>query len=136
MDKLSKGEDFGLMAKQYSSEKIKGALGGLWSPIGVGSLAKLYNIIEQECLKIKPGQVAGPVETDNHIFIIKLESKQDQSYEPFEKVQHKIEMSIRAQRRKDAIDNLSNKLMSQAQIGDKTTFIEQCLQAGYDKVKR
>jgi parvulin-like peptidyl-prolyl isomerase len=136
MEKLKAGEDFGALAKQYSYDPVRAPLGGLWTPVGVGSLASPYDVLEAAAVKLEPGQVAEPIETKDHIFILKLESKRAESYEPFEKVQHNVEMSIKYQRRKDAVDKLTTKLMAQADIGDKNTFLELCLQKAYQQAKQ
>jgi parvulin-like peptidyl-prolyl isomerase len=135
MAKLKAGEDFGALAKQYSYDPMRAPLGGLWTPVGVGSLAAPYDVLETAAMKIEPGQVAGPIAAKDHIFILKLESKRAESYEPFERVQHNVETSIKYQRRKDAVDKLTTKLMAQADIGDRNAFMELCLQKAYQQVK-
>jgi parvulin-like peptidyl-prolyl isomerase len=135
MAKLKAGEDFGSLAKVYSYDPVRAPLGGLWTPVSIGSLAPPYDILEKEAVKLEPGQIAGPIETKDHVFILKLESKRLESYDSFEQVQHKIETSIKFQRRKDAVDKLVNKLMAQADIGDKNTFTELCMQKAYEEVK-
>jgi parvulin-like peptidyl-prolyl isomerase len=135
MEKLKAGADFGALAKMYSYDPVRGPLGGLWTPVGTGSLAEPYDVLEQAAAKLEPGQVAEPIENQGHIFILKLESKKAESYEPFEKVQHNVEMSIKYQRRKEAVDKLVDKLMAQADIGDKNTFLEMCLQRAYQETK-
>lgn len=132
---IKSGEDFGALAKKYSMDSVRAPLGGLWTPVGIGSLAAPYDVLETAAVKLEPGQVAEPIETKDHIFILKLESKRAESYEPFEKVQHSVEMSIKYQRRKDAVDKLTDKLMAQADIGDKNAFLELCLQKAYQQVK-
>ena len=135
MEKIKAGEDFGALAKVYSYDPVRAPLGGLWTPVGVGSLAAPYDVLEKEAVKLEPGQVAGPIEAKDHIFILKLESKKAESFEPFEKVQHNVETSIKYQRRKEAVDKLVDKLMAQADIGDKNMFLEMCLQKAYQETK-
>jgi len=134
MEKLKAGEDFVALAKQYSCDPMRAPLGGLWTPVSIGSLAAPYDVLEAEAVKLEPGQVAGPIEANGHIFILKLESKKAESYESFEKVQHTVETSIKFQRRKEAVDKMVNKLMAQADIGDKNTFLELCMQKAYQQV--
>ncbi|MDO8301710.1 MAG: peptidyl-prolyl cis-trans isomerase, partial [Sedimentisphaerales bacterium] len=136
MEKLKAGEDFGALAKQYSYDPVRAPLGGLWTPVSVGSLAAPYDVLETAAAKLEPGQVAGPIEAKDRIFILKLESKRAESYEPFEKVQHTVEISIKLQRRKDAVDKMVNKLMAQADVGDRNVFLELCLQKAYQQVKQ
>jgi parvulin-like peptidyl-prolyl isomerase len=135
MEKLKAGEDFSALAKRYSYDPIRAPLGGLWTPVSVGSLAEPYDVLEAEAIKLEAGEIAGPIETKDHIFILKLESKKAESYEPFEKVQHNIESSIKFQRRKEKVDKLVNKLMAQADVGDRNTFVELCLQKAYKQAK-
>jgi len=134
MEKLKAQEDFGALAKQYSYDPLRAPLGGLWTPVSVGSLAAPYDVLETAAMKLEPGQIAGPIESNGHIFILKLESKRAESYEPFEQVQHTVETSIKFQRRKEAVDKMINKLMAQADIGDRNTFLELCLQKAYQQV--
>ncbi|OHB53892.1 MAG: hypothetical protein A2Y07_10375 [Planctomycetes bacterium GWF2_50_10] len=132
---LNSGGDFGLMAKKYSQEKTRAELGGLWSPVSSGSLAKPYDILETEAAKLQSGQIAGPIEADDHIFIMKLESRREAVYEPFDAVQHKVETSLKFQRRRDAIDALTKKLQTQADIGDQATFVEHCIEKSFNQIE-
>ena len=125
-----------LLRKRYSYGFRAGAAGWAVDAGGVGSLAAPYDVLETEAVKLEPEQVAEPIEAEDHIFILKLESKRAESYEPFEKVQHNVEMSIKLQRRKDAVDKLTAKLMEQADVGDKNMFLELCLQKAYQQVKQ
>lgn len=135
MDRIKAGEDFGTLAKVYSYDPVRAPLGGLWTPVGAGSLAEPYDVLEKEAAKLEPGQLAGPIDAKGHIFILKLESKKNESFEPFEKVQHKVETSIKYERRKEAVDKMVDTLMSQADIGDKNMFLEMCLQKAYQETK-
>ena len=81
--RIKAGEDFGTLAQKYS-HGLGWEIGKLWQP---GSLASPYDVLAAEAEKIEPGQIAGPIETAEHIFIMKLEEKQSASFEPFEKVQ-------------------------------------------------
>jgi parvulin-like peptidyl-prolyl isomerase len=132
--RLKAGNDFAALAKEFSNDS-KAELGGLWSPVSLGSLARPYDAIEREIAKLKPGEVAGPVDLQGHIFIIKLESRQAGGYEPFETVQHEVQTRLKLQRKKDSVDNLTTKLMSEADIGDREQFTELCLQKAFQKIK-
>jgi len=125
------GADFGELAKQYSHGHRQ-AFGGLWQPVQPGSLAKPYDILAAEAEKIKQGQIAGPIETEGHIFIMKLEEKQTKSYKPFEEVQRQIKEKIIIDRRKEAIDKLDAELMRQVVLSGKDEFIDFCLEKIYE----
>jgi len=130
MKRLRQGEAFGELAKQYSNGH-RAMFGGLWKPLQPGSLAEPYDILAGEAERIKPGQIAGPVEAGEHIFIVKLEEKRQRSFEPFEKVQSQIEARILFDRRKKAVDEFSAKLAEQAAIVEKDEFIDFCLEKIY-----
>ncbi len=132
IERLKKGEDFGELAKEYSYGH-RAAQGGLWNPVQLGSLAEPYDVLEKAAAKLQVGQIAGPVETDGHIFIMKLESKREQNFKPFEEVQHEVEKRLIFKRRQDTLENLVDKYVKQADIGDTETFIDMCLDEIYRK---
>ena len=47
---------------------------------------------------MKPGEVAGPIDKENHIFIMQLVEYQPKSVEPFEKVQNQVKADITVER--------------------------------------
>ena len=130
LEQIREGEDFGELAKQYSHGHRR-LFGGLWKPLQPESLAEPYDILAAEAERIEPGQIAGPIEAGEHIFIMKLEEKRARSVEPFEKVQKEIEAQITLDRRKKVIDELEAKLMQQAELGEKNEFIDFCLEKIY-----
>ncbi len=130
MERLHRGEDFNDVAKLYS-HGYNASTGGRWKPVQPESLAKPYDILAIEAEKIQPGQIAGPIEADGHIFIMKLIDKQKKTVEPFEKVQKQLEAKIDFDCRKQAADKFGAKLVQQAQIGSKDEFINFCLRKIY-----
>ena len=76
---IKSGEDFGELAKKYSHGDWR-AFGGLWRSLQPSSLAEPYDILAAEADKIEPGEVAGPIVTKQHIFIMKLQEKQIAGY--------------------------------------------------------
>ncbi len=130
VERLKKGEDFGKLAKQYSHGH-RASFGGLWQPVQPSSLAKPYDAIAAEANKIETGQIAGPIEAGEHIFIVKLEEKTPKSFEPLEKVQKEVEAKIIFDRRKKVADEFSAKLVQQAALNEKDRFIDFCLEKIY-----
>ncbi len=130
LERIESGEDFGELAKEYSHGHMK-AFGGLWKPVGPQSLIAPYDILATEAKKIEPGQVAGPITTTGHVFIMKLEAKQTAGYEPFEKVQNKVEDAIRLERRNDVVSRINEKLIQQAEFSETEEFIDFCLEEIY-----
>lgn len=124
------GEDFGEVAKKHSHGH-RAMFGGLWKPLRPSSLAEPYDILAAEAEKLEPGQIAGPIESGEHLFIMKLEEKQVTNAEPFEKVQKEIEQTIELERRKKAVDELEAKLLQQAALSNIDAFIDFCLEKIY-----
>ena len=58
---------------------------------------------------------------------MKLEENQAANVEPFEKVQDQVRARINFERRKEAMDKLSAKLVQQAAVSRKDEFIDYCL---------
>jgi parvulin-like peptidyl-prolyl isomerase len=130
VERARKGEDFGQLAKKFS-QGHRASYGGLWSPVQPGSLAQPYDVLEKAAEELKAGQISEPIEADGHIFIMKLENKQERSFKPFEEVQHELERRLRLKQREKIFENLLAKYEQQADIGDVETFIELCLQEIY-----
>jgi len=126
MGKIRNGEDFAEVAKNYSNG-FRSSVGGLWSPVVPGSLASPYDILEKKSLELDIGEVAGPIEVKDHIFILKLEDKQSESYVPFEEVQQQIETRVKMERRKLAFEKMMAKLMDKADIGNLEEFLKYCV---------
>jgi parvulin-like peptidyl-prolyl isomerase len=112
--RLRSGEDFGELAKQYSHGDL-GAFGGLWRPVQPASLAAPYDVLAAQAAWMEPGRVAGPIEAEGHVFIMKLEGKQSAEYEPFEQVQEQVRARI----------------IQQAELGRTDRFIDFCLEKIY-----
>jgi parvulin-like peptidyl-prolyl isomerase len=130
MSRLRAGEDFAELATAYSHGHRR-QFGGLWKPVQPDSLAKPYDILAAEAEQTEPGQLAGPIEADEHIFIMKLVEKRPKGVEPFEKVQKEIEAKIIFERRRQAIDEFTTKLAQQATLNGKEEFTEFCLEEIY-----
>ena len=127
LELIKSGEDFGELAKQFSHGDWRD-FGGLWRPVQPSSLAAPFDILAVEAEKIEPPQVAGPIVTKQHIFIMKLEEKQLAGYEPFEQVQELLEDKILLDRRKEAIDELNAEIRSEAKLSRTDKFVDFCLE--------
>lgn len=132
MKRLQAGEDFSTLAEQYREASFIDHSSG----IRPDSLAKPYDILLAEAEKIERGQIAGPIEADGHIFIMKLQEKRSKGYEPFEKVQDQLERKVIADRRKEALDKLVAELMEQSALSEKEGFVDFCLETIYRMSKQ
>ncbi|MFH1718034.1 MAG: peptidylprolyl isomerase [Planctomycetota bacterium] len=127
--KIQSGEDFGELARQYSRGPRK-EFGGLWRPVRPQSLTAPYDRLAAEAEKIRPGQIAIVV-TPEHIFIMKLEEKQPEGYEPFEKVQRLVRNKIIVDRQNEVFRRLNTRLLEQAELSRTDEFIDFCLEKVY-----
>ena len=127
---IKSGEDFGELAKKYSHGDWKD-FGGLWRPIQPSSLAAPYDILAVEAAKIEPGEIAGPIVTKQHIFIMKLEEKQIAGYEPFEEVQELVHEKILLDRQNEVAEKLDAEIRQQAKLSRTDEFVDFCLEKIY-----
>ena len=131
---LKKGDDFAELAKKYS-HGYRAMNGGLWESRNPQSLAKPYDILAKKTENMKPGQITGPIQTGNHLFIMKLEQKKIKTVTPLQKIQKQVENKIRFERREKAINKISKNIAKEAsrltssETGEK--FINVCLRKLY-----
>lgn len=128
--RLDAGEDFAELAKKYSHGH-RAEFGGLWREFEPDSLAAPYAVLEEKTKQTEVGGICGPVETDGHIFILKVEAKHRPRSVPFEQVQHEIEKMVKYEHRKEAVNKMMAKLADTTIVGSKERFIEQCLKEIY-----
>ncbi|MGB2820986.1 MAG: peptidyl-prolyl cis-trans isomerase, partial [Phycisphaerae bacterium] len=89
---LSKGEDFGEVAKRLSRD-IKAADGGIWPLMAADTFRETE--VEQMAFKLKVGETAGPVETKNGFYVVKVRRLEPGRVVPFEEAQEKIAETLR-----------------------------------------
>jgi foldase protein PrsA len=127
---IKSGEDFGELAKKYSHGDWRD-FGGLWRSLQPSSLAAPYDILAVEAAKIEPGEIAGPIVTKQHIFIMKLEEKQIAGYEPFEEVQELVHEKILLDRQNEVTEKLNAEIRQQAKLSRTDEFVDFCLEKIY-----
>jgi parvulin-like peptidyl-prolyl isomerase len=130
LKRIESGEDFGALAKEYSQGPMR-AFGGLWRQMQPNSLRAPYNILATATEKMQQGEVAGPIITEKHIFIMKLEEKQAAGYEPFETVQEQVRQKVVKDRQDEALEPLYARMRRQAKLGRTDEFIDFCLEKIY-----
>lgn len=135
VERLNKGEDFGWLAKEYS-QGPGASEGGLWRKLDPESLAEPYDILATVAAKMPPGQVAGPIEKQGHIFIMQLVEFTPRNYEPFEKVQGQVRADIRVERMRKAFDKVNDELLQQATAAERNRFVDYCVQEIYRTVNK
>ena len=130
LKRIDEGEDFGELAKEFSHGH-RATSGGLWENVTSGSLAAPYNVLEVETGKINAGVISGPIETNGHVFIVKLVEKVEELHRPFEDVQEEIEAEIRFRRKVKQYNEMVVKLMDKANVANMGSFVEFCVQTAY-----
>ncbi len=130
--RIEAGEDFAKLAEQYSYGHRR-IYGGLWKSVQPESLAEPYDVLAVEAEKINAGEVAGPIEVDQHIFIMKVIEKQANDVKPFEEVQKEIENKINLQRRKDAWGKVSADIIERAGLANNDRFVDYCVKEIYER---
>ena len=131
LERIDKGEDFGELAKAHSHGH-RAAMGGLWTPVSDGSgLVGPYSAVLQAARQMEVGQVAGPIESQGHFFLVKVEDKKTGGVATFEELQPKIELDIQLMRRRERFDKLISKLIDQANIAGLDPFIDICVDNAY-----
>jgi len=132
LDKLKAGEDFGKLAEKYS-QGAKAEQGGLWPPITIGgrSLSAPYDVLETKAAAMDVNEVAGPLVSEGHLMIIKLESKQAAGSKDFRDVQNAIEQNLQIQYRRLQYDKMVDKLSARADILQTGQFVDQCVTDAY-----
>jgi parvulin-like peptidyl-prolyl isomerase len=128
--RIKNGEDFAELAKKYSHDETA-QNGGLWKPVRPGSLVEPYNAIETAAENMDVGGVSEPITAGSHIFIVKLENKQAQSCEPFEKVQTEVEARYVLERRQKMVNDMINKIISQVDLSYANNFLEFCIEQAW-----
>jgi hypothetical protein len=130
LELIKSGEDFGELAKRYSYGSWS-EFGGLWRSVQPSSLAAPYDVLAAEADKMGPGDVAGPIVTKEHIFIMRLEEKQIAGYEPFEDVQELVKERILLDRRGEVIDKLDAEIRREVKLSRTDKFVDFCLEKIY-----
>jgi parvulin-like peptidyl-prolyl isomerase len=133
--RIKQGENFEQLAMAYSHDSSASA-GGLWRKLDPESLAVPYDVLAKEAAKMKPGEVAGPIESQDIIFIMQLVEYQPKGVEPFEKVQNQVKARISVERLRQAIDKFNAELLEQASAADRKRFVDFCVREIYIMANR
>ena len=135
MERIKAGDDFGELAKKYSSEPRAASSGGLWPERDPDALAAPYDMLGKQAANLKVGEVTGPIEALDHIFIMKLEKKQEKGFRPLTEVQDRIEEEIMADRRGEALKDLNEEIKQLAAAGNTDRFVDYCLESLYRQAR-
>ncbi len=134
MKRIKQGEDFVRLANEYL--KANNALTAGDVNAAPDSLVAPYDVLAQKAATMKPGETAGPVEVEGHIFVMQLVEYQPKSVEPFEKVQNQVKAGISVERMHQAIDKITEELVEQASAADRAKFVDFCVREIYRDANR
>jgi uncharacterized lipoprotein YmbA len=133
--RIQNGEDFGQLAEELSHGH-RAMFGGLWQPVNPDSLAEPYDILARRTAQMEPGQLAEPISTNEHIFIMILEQKTEYNIQSFEEVQQEIESRLKFAQQRQALDKMSQEIAKEVAIPNKERFLNFCLQKLYVKANQ
>lgn len=127
---IQDGADFGELAIAHSHGHRK-IFSGNWKPVKPDSLAPPYDTLVKTVEEMKVGDISGPIEAGDHVFIMKLKNKQDNQVQSFEEVQALIEARLKEKNIQEARMDFNRKFLEQLQVGDYEHFIDLCIQRLY-----
>lgn len=131
--RIDKGEDFAALASQFHGPfAFRGGKTGL---ITVGDAVSPYDVLEKEAEGKKEGDIVGPIDADDRVFIMRLESRVEAKVVTFEGVQDRIEAQIRFDRRRQQHNKMLAELVEAAEIADMEEFTNTCVEAAFMRLK-
>lgn len=131
---IKAGEDFAALAQEHSHGLHREA-GGLWPARDPNSFVPPYDGLAKKAMEMEVGEVAGPIETPGHFFILKLEQKQAKGYRPLWEVQDQVERKILEDRYNEALRQLDAEIAAQTALVDTGAFLDRCLQRIYKEAR-
>jgi len=131
------GEDFAQLAREYSHGPLAPS-GGKWLPVTIGkdTLPAPYDVLEATALTMEPGQVSEPIVKGDHIFVLRLDSKDLGGCQSFAQVQPQIEEQLMFEHRRRQYDAYISELIKQTDFVEMERFAEFCAQAAWDRWKK
>lgn len=134
---LNNGRDFGELARQYSHGPLA-SVGGLWAPVTLGadSLAEPYDILEAHAGQMSAGQVQGPIDAGDRLFILRVQAITPAVSRTFEEVEpmlrSQLEFRYKNQKYAEMVDNV----IKRADLIEMERFAEFCAKEGYRRWSR
>ena len=111
-ERLQKGEDFAVLAKDFS-QSPGAAQGGDLGLIPKGKMPKSF---DDAAFSLKPGEVSNVVETELGFHLIKVHEKKPENVVPFKDVEEKIRQHLADQKLKQRVDEYLNEVKKTAKI--------------------
>jgi parvulin-like peptidyl-prolyl isomerase len=128
--RIDAGEDFGELAKKYS-HGLRREQGGLWPARDPNALAAPYDVLARTAQGMQRGQVAGPIESSGHFFLMKVEEKRERSYQPLREVQEVVKKDIADRRWSEIVAELDAEIRRQVDLANTSNFVQYCMERFY-----
>jgi peptidyl-prolyl cis-trans isomerase C len=110
--RLQKGEDFAILAKDFS-QSASAAQGGDLGIVPRGRMPKALDVV---AFSLKPGEVSGVVETELGFQLIKVHEKTPEKVVPFTDGEERIRQHLANQKVKQRVDDYLNEVKKAAKI--------------------
>jgi len=110
--RLQKGEDFAVLAKDFS-QSANAAQGG---DLGIVPRGRMPKAFDDAAFSLKPGEVSGIVETDLGFQLIKVQEKTPEKVVPFKDVEERIRQHLENEKVKQRVDEYLNEVKKTAKI--------------------
>jgi len=110
--RVQKGEDFAVLAKDFSQD-ASAAQGGDLGTIPRGRMPKA---LDDAAFSLKPGEVSNVVETELGFHLIKVHEKKPEKVVPFKEAQEKIRQHLTNQKLKQRVEEYLNEVKKTAKI--------------------
>ncbi|MGE5839738.1 MAG: peptidylprolyl isomerase [Deltaproteobacteria bacterium] len=93
-NRLQKGEDFGILAKDFSQSPSANQ-GGDLGVLPKGTMPKAF---DDAAFSLKPGEVSGVVETELGFHLIKVHEKKPEKVVPFKETEERVRQHLEGQK--------------------------------------
>jgi len=110
--RVQKGEDFAILAKDFSQD-ASAAQGGDLGTIPRGRMPKA---LDDAAFSLKPGEVSNVLETELGFHLIKVHEKKPERVVPLKDVEEKIRQHLSNQKLKQMVDEYLNEVKKTAKI--------------------
>jgi parvulin-like peptidyl-prolyl isomerase len=125
LNRVKQGEGFVVVANEYLKTNSAVKAGDINA--APDALIPPYDVLAQKAATMKPGEVMGPIEAGEHIFVMQLAEYKPKSVEPFENVQNQVKARISVERMRQAYNKINEELFEQASSADRERFVDFCL---------
>lgn len=112
--RIKKGEDFNRLAQELSTDPQAGNSGG---DLGYFNLTNMHPVIAKEAFDLQTGMVSTPFRTEMGYHILKVMGRKPKgSLRDFEEVEDRLIVQMIAEKKRETVTNLLEKLKSKAKI--------------------